>query len=54
MTAAILALHQALFFSNSLVLLLSPSLRQSAELFRTIAASYHRLPTAMSAEIEQP
>jgi hypothetical protein len=35
--AAILALHRATFFPGSLVLLLSPSLRQSGELFRVVA-----------------
>jgi hypothetical protein len=35
-TAAILGLHQALYFENSLVLLVSPSLRQSSELFRKV------------------
>jgi len=39
-TTALLALHQALFTPGSLVLLLSPSLRQSAELFRTLAGLY--------------
>lgn len=33
-TAAILALHRAIFYPASLVLLVSPSLRQSSELFR--------------------
>ncbi len=32
-TAAIIGLHQALYYSSSLVLLVSPSLRQSRELF---------------------
>jgi hypothetical protein len=32
-TSAVLALHRALFYPGSLVLLISPSLRQSAELF---------------------
>ena len=35
-TAAILALHRALFYPASLVLLVSPSLRQSSELFRKV------------------
>ena len=35
-TAAILALHQASFYPSSLVLLVSPSLRQSGELFRKV------------------
>lgn len=36
-TAAILGLHRALYFSKSLVLLISPSLRQSSELFRKVS-----------------
>lgn len=40
-TAAALALHQAVSFPGSLVLLLSPSLRQSSELFRKVGA-FHR------------
>lgn len=39
-TTALLALHQATYVPGSLVLLLSPSLRQSAELFRTVARLY--------------
>jgi len=35
-TAGILALHRAIFFPRSLVLLVSPSLRQSGELFRKV------------------
>ncbi len=35
-TAAILGLHRALYYSRSLVLLVSPSLRQSSELFRKV------------------
>jgi hypothetical protein len=35
-TAGILALHRAVFFPRSLVLLVSPSLRQSGELFRKV------------------
>ena len=34
--AAVLALHRAVYFPGSLVLLLSPSLRQSGELFRKV------------------
>jgi len=37
---AALALHTALFQPDSLILLLSPSLRQSAELFRKVATFY--------------
>jgi hypothetical protein len=39
-TAAALALHEALYSSPALVLLLSPSLRQSGELFRKILDLY--------------
>lgn len=39
-TTALLALHQALYEPGSLILLLSPSLRQSAELFRKVATLY--------------
>lgn len=35
-TASILALHRALYYPDSLVLLISPSLRQSSELFRIV------------------
>lgn len=34
---AILALHEAIYRPNAMILLLSPSLRQSSELFRTVA-----------------
>lgn len=36
-TAAIVGLHRAAYWPGSLVLLVSPSLRQSSELFRTVA-----------------
>lgn len=42
-TTALLALHTALAQDGALVLLLSPSLRQSAELFRKVAAAYGAL-----------
>lgn len=49
-TVAALALHTALFSPDSLVLLLSPSQRQSGELFRKVADQYQALgrpvPTA--------
>jgi len=35
-TAAIVALHRAIYYTKSLVLLVSPSLRQSSELFRKV------------------
>ncbi|MFN6053789.1 MAG: terminase large subunit domain-containing protein, partial [Planctomycetia bacterium] len=37
---AALALHRALFFPQALVLLLSPSLRQSSEIFRKLVSQY--------------
>lgn len=43
-TAAILGLHRALFYADSLVLLLSPSLRQSGELFRKVTDLVVLLP----------
>jgi hypothetical protein len=36
-TSAALALHRAVFFPKSLILLLSPSIRQSSELYRKIS-----------------
>jgi hypothetical protein len=39
-TTAILALHQAIYTADSLILLLSPSLRQSQELFRKLRDFY--------------
>jgi hypothetical protein len=44
--AAVLALHQAIYFPSSLVLLVSPSLRQSGELFRKVTAGLDRLTAA--------
>ncbi len=43
-TTSILALHQALFFAKSLVLLVSPTLRQSAELFKKVTDFLSLLP----------
>ena len=40
---AIMALHCALYVSNSLVLIVSPSLRQSSEMFTKIIGFYHDL-----------
>ncbi len=40
---SILALHQAIYTANSLILLLSPSLRQSQELFRKLQNFYNAL-----------
>jgi hypothetical protein len=45
-TTAILALHQAIYTANSLILLLSPSLRQSQELFRKLQDFYNALELA--------
>ncbi len=42
-TTAILALHQAIYKPDSLILLLSPSLRQSQELFRKLQFFYNAL-----------
>lgn len=39
-TTALIALHTATYRAGALVLLLSPSLRQSAELFRAVARQY--------------
>ena len=45
-TAAVLGLHEALYRPNSLTLLVSPSLRQSSELFRKLVELRESLPTA--------
>jgi Terminase large subunit, T4likevirus-type, N-terminal len=42
-SAAALALHRALYYPNSLILLVSPSQRQSSELFRKVAAFLNQL-----------
>jgi hypothetical protein len=42
-TAGIMALHRALFYPRSLVLLVSPSLRQSSELFRKVTEALGQL-----------
>ncbi len=42
-TAAIIALHRAFFYPGSLILLISPSLRQSAELFKKVADEFNKL-----------
>ncbi len=52
--SAILGVHQAIYTPNSLVLLLSPSLRQSQELFRKIKDIYNALESpAMPKPIEE-
>jgi hypothetical protein len=47
-TTAVLALHEALYTPRALVLLLSPSLRQSQELFRKVLATYKSIKTIPS------
>src|SRR5262249_34970833 len=49
---ASLALHAALYQAPALVLLLSPSLRQSQELFRKVVAVYRTLELAVAPEQE--
>ena len=41
--SAIIALHKALFFPNSLVILVSPGLRQSQELFKKVQFFFKKL-----------
>jgi len=43
--AAVMALHEAIYRPPALCLLLSPSLRQSGELFRKVTATLHSLET---------
>ena len=49
---ALLALHQAIYQPDSLILLLSPSLRQSQELFKKVQTVYRLLtvPAPLAAE----
>ena len=42
--AAIMALHRIMFYDGSLVLLISPSLRQSSELFKKVTEMMKNLP----------
>ena len=49
--AAVLALHRALFYPGSLVLLVSPSLRQSSELFRKVQDMLKNLPEGQQPEL---
>jgi hypothetical protein len=51
-TTASLALHTALYQPGALVLLLSPSLRQSQELFRKVLTGYRLLEATVPAEQE--
>ena len=50
--SALLALHTALYVPNALVLLVSPSLRQSSELFRTVMGFHAKLKDAPRLEME--
>jgi hypothetical protein len=45
--SSILALHEAVYKPNSLILLLSPSLRQSQELFRKLKDAYNALESPL-------
>ena len=51
-TTAALALHRALYWPGSLVLLLSPSLRQSSELLRKVATFYNALAHPVPSDAE--
>jgi hypothetical protein len=50
--SALLALHVALYSSPALVLLISPSLRQSSELFRTVMEFHSRLAGVAKLDME--
>jgi hypothetical protein len=50
--AALVALNSAIYSSPSTVILVSPSLRQSVELYRTFHAMYQRLPGRPEAQYE--
>jgi hypothetical protein len=52
-TSGVVALHRALYFPGSLVLVLAPSLRQSQELFSKIAAFYRALDRPVSSQAER-
>src|SRR5215210_1047629 len=52
-TAAILALHRALYYPQSLVLVLAPALRQSQELFGKVAGFYRTLGRPVAAQGER-
>src|SRR3954454_13633274 len=51
-TAAVLGLHEAMYQDRALVLLLSPSLRQSQELFRKVMQVYGAVKTKPPAVTE--
>lgn len=50
--SAVLAVHQATYQPGSLVLLLSPSLRQSQELYRKVLDCYRATDAVVTAEVE--
>jgi hypothetical protein len=50
--AAMIALHRALYWPGSTVLVLSPTLRQSGELFRKVLTNYRRLGKPLPSEAE--
>src|SRR5829696_5338670 len=52
-TAAMIALHRALYHPGSLVLVLAPALRQSQELFTKIAGFYRSMDRPMPAQVER-
>ncbi|MBF0344583.1 MAG: hypothetical protein HQL06_10180 [Nitrospirae bacterium] len=51
-TTAIIALHRALFWANSKILLVSPSQKQSSELFRKVMGFYRLIPNMPKPEEE--
>lgn len=51
-TVALAGLHRALFWPGSLVLLVTPSLRQSQELFRKVIAGFEALGRPVDPEAE--
>jgi hypothetical protein len=50
--SALLAAHRAVYFPDSLVLLISPSLRQSAELFRKVSEWLQRFDPPLSLPVD--
>jgi hypothetical protein len=51
-TAGLLACRAAVYEPQSLILCVSPSLRQSGELFRKVMGAYHALPTKPQVKAE--
>jgi tRNA(Met) C34 N-acetyltransferase TmcA len=49
---AVLALHEALFVPNSLIVILSPGQRQSSELFRKILDNYNAVGRPVKARVQ--